>query len=76
MPWRGALELTGATQVPVPSSVASFYLSVAGALGPALPSYMVNFTKYPCVIGDDKFRTTFRWQPRVSEVESIRSTVV
>jgi UDP-glucose 4-epimerase len=41
----------------------------------ALPSYMVNFFKYPCVIADAHFREVFGWEPRVSELETIRSTV-
>jgi UDP-glucose 4-epimerase len=75
IPWGSALELTGADILPVPSSFASFYLKVARRFGSALPAYMVNFTKYPCVIADGKFRTTFDWAPRVREVETIKSTV-
>jgi UDP-glucose 4-epimerase len=74
VPWKVAIGWTSAMQIPIPTMVASFYLKALRAIATAVPSYMVNFFKYPCVISDAKFRETFGWEPRVSEIETIRST--
>ena len=69
VPWRTAIDLLGARTVPVPSIVASVYLRAIG-----FPSYLVNFYKYPCIISDDALRRAFDWAPRVSMVETLRTT--
>jgi len=75
IPLREALNLTGARQVPMPTTLAFAYLRLARLVAPTIPPYMVNFFKYPCVIADERFRRSFGWEPWVSEVESIYSTV-
>ena len=75
IPWREALAVTGARQVPVPSSLAFAYLSVARRLGPGIPPYLVNFFKYPCIVSDAAFRQGFGWEPRVGAEAAIHSTV-
>lgn len=75
IPWREALSLAPGQIVPVPSTLASLYLSMGRSLGTSLPPYLVNFQKYPCVVATDAIRSTFGWEPRVSEVDAIRSTV-
>ena len=75
LPWRQALDLTGGRQLPFPSSFASLYLKVSGTFTPTLPPYMINFSKYPCVISDALFRKTFSWRPTIGEAEAIQSTV-
>jgi UDP-glucose 4-epimerase len=75
VPWRGALEMAGGRILPMPSSFAALYLRLAGTLGPALPPYLVNFTKYPCIISDEAFRETFGWRPEVDVDRAIRETV-
>ena len=57
----------------MPSSFAAFYLKAASLFARPLPSYLVNFTKYPCIIADRAIRETFGWAPEVGEVETIRS---
>jgi UDP-glucose 4-epimerase len=74
VPWKEAIGWTSARKLPVPTTVASLYLSAVRALASAVPAYMVNFFKYPCVISDAKFRQTFGWEPSLSEIETIRST--
>jgi len=74
VPWKEAIGWTGATPIPVPTTFASLYLKAARVVSTAVPAYMVNFFKYPCVISDDRFRQTFDWEPRVSEIETIRTT--
>ncbi len=71
LPWRVALELADARVFPVPSSLASFYIRTFSAF----PEYLINFYKYPCVIGDDAFRKAFDWAPHVPIDETLASTV-
>lgn len=73
IPWRTALALTGARQIPVPSSLAKAYLNLAGVFMPAFPSYLINFFKYPCIISDEAMRRSFDWQPRIGQTDAIRS---
>jgi UDP-glucose 4-epimerase len=75
LPWRTAVEIAGARPIPAPSTVAHAYLRIAGLFAPTLPPYLINFIKHPCVISDEALRRTFDWEPRVSEVDAILSTV-
>ena len=75
LPWRAAVEITGARTIRVPSTVASAYLHLAGLLTSTLPPYLINFIKYPCVISDAALRRTFDWKPRIDDTTAIRSTV-
>jgi UDP-glucose 4-epimerase len=71
MPFLTALRLAGARTFPLPTPLVMAYLRAFSAF----PAYLVNFFKYPCVIADARFRQAFRWQPRVSLEDSIRTTV-
>lgn len=75
VPLRAALEVAPGRQVPVPTVVASSYLRLAGLLGRALPPYLLNFLKYPCIISDEKLREAIGWEPQVGQLEAVRSTV-
>lgn len=75
IPWREALEISGGYVVSVPATIASLGLSLLRKVTPVLPSYMVNFTKYPCLISDEAFRRAFNWAPTVDTMEAILSTV-
>ena len=75
VPLRKALAAAGGRIVPVPSVVATGYLKFAGLFRRTLPSYLVNFLKYPCVISTQLLRETFGWEPRVDQLEAVRSTV-
>lgn len=74
MPWTEALHRAGLRTLPIPSSLAFAYLSLAGRVAPTIPPYLVNFFKYPCVISDAALRATFGFEPRIDPVEAIRST--
>ncbi|MBW2732793.1 MAG: NAD-dependent epimerase/dehydratase family protein [Deltaproteobacteria bacterium] len=75
IPLRDALRVGGGHQIPVPSSVAMGVLKLAQVVGAALPPYLVNFLKYPCIISDEAIRETFNWAPRVDQREAVRSTI-
>jgi UDP-glucose 4-epimerase len=60
----------GAKTFPLPSPIAAGVLRARG-----FPAYLVNFYKYPCVIGDDAFRRTYGWSPRVGTKETLLDTV-
>jgi UDP-glucose 4-epimerase len=75
LPWRDAAIIAGAREVPIPSSLARTYLSLAGAFSRALPTYLINFLMYPCVISDEAMRRDFGWAPKRGQAEAIRATV-
>ena len=75
IPYKLALQLTGAHIVPIPHSLGYLYLKTAGLFKRKLPTYLINFLKYPCVISDKAFRETFHWKPQIGETEAILSTV-
>jgi UDP-glucose 4-epimerase len=69
VPWRAALELLGARTLGVPSIVAAIYLQAIG-----FPRYLVNFYKYPCIIGDAAFRHAFDWSSSMSMRDTLSTT--
>jgi UDP-glucose 4-epimerase len=75
IPWREAVDITGGRALPIPSALATAYLTIAGRFAPALPPYLVNFFKYPCIISDARLRETFDWEPRIDQAEAVRRTV-
>jgi UDP-glucose 4-epimerase len=75
LPLSAALKATGARRVMVPDILAKGVLSLARMIGPALPPYLVNFSKYPCIISDQKLRETFDWEPRIDQLAAVHSTV-
>ncbi len=66
IPWRTAIELVDARTVPLLPAFAAAYGRLAG-----FPRYLLNFYKWPCVIGDARFRASFGYAPRVD----IRTTL-
>ena len=71
VPWRTALSLCQAQTFPLPSSLVAAYLKVSSVF----PEYMINFFKYPCVIGDRAFQKAFHFAPQVGIHETLWSTV-
>ena len=61
--------------LPVPASFAHLYLKVSALLTATLPSHLVDFFMYPCVIDDARLRATFGWEPQIGAAEAVRSTV-
>jgi UDP-glucose 4-epimerase len=75
MPYRTALAIAGARQVPLTEPMVWIYLRVTGLFGPSFPPYLVDFFKYACVISDESFRQAFRWEPKVGMAETIENAV-
>jgi len=75
LPWAAAVEISGATRIRVPSTVAATYLRLAGLFTATLPPYLINFVKYPCVLSSAALRHTFDWRPKVDDSSAIRTTV-
>ncbi len=74
VPIATALALAGGTVLPVPAPVASAYLRLRAGFGPALPPYLLDFLKYPCVISDARFRADFGYAPEVGLVHTIKTS--
>ena len=74
IPWRSAVDAVGAAKIPVPAEAAIGYLRLARLISPALPPYLVNFFKYPCVISDEKIRRALDWAPRVPPEKAVLDT--
>ena len=74
IPWHTAVKATGAPRVPVPSPAAIGYLRLTGLLAAALPPYLVNFFKFPCVISDAKIRAALDWTPRIPPEKAVLDT--
>jgi UDP-glucose 4-epimerase len=73
LPWRRSVETVGSKELPIPSTIASGYLRVAGLFKQMLPPYLLNFLKYPCVISNHALKGTFGWRSRVSIQDGLRS---
>jgi len=71
VPWRAALEIVEALELPVPGSLARLYLRRFSSF----PAYLVNFFKFPCVISDRAFREATGWAPLVGTREALLSAV-
>jgi UDP-glucose 4-epimerase len=75
IPYRHALEIVGARQVPVTETLAGTYMRVASLFGPGFPTYMLDFFKYPCIIADERFRKSFAWSPAIGIENTVRSVL-
>lgn len=75
IPIVDALELTGASLIPVPSPLANLYLSFQNRFGPAFPRYLLDYFRYPVVISDEKLREATGYEPKIGIEKSIRSCV-
>ncbi len=75
VPLSVALRLTESPTLPVPGPMVPLLKRLAPAAARALPSYMMDFLRYPVVISDDAFRKKFGWEPKVGVETTIRSCV-
>lgn len=75
LPLLRAIELTGARSRAIPSPLATAYLRLRSGLRSSFPPYLLDFFRYPCVIGDDKIRAAVNYEPEVGITDSIRSCV-
>lgn len=69
LPWKSALRLAGARPVPWAATLSRMAMRVLSNF----PGYLVNFLKYPCVIGDAAFRREFNWEPKRNIAETLHS---
>ncbi|HIA00998.1 MAG TPA: NAD-dependent epimerase/dehydratase family protein [Myxococcales bacterium] len=73
VPLLDALDLTNASQIPIPSPLATLYLTIGSQLMSTFPPYLLDFFRYPCVISDEKFKKDFKFTPQISIRNSILS---
>lgn len=71
VPWETAIEIAGKKKLAVPSSLVSVYVRALTSF----PGYLVNFLKFPCVITDAAFRTSFAWAPELTMRETLEDAV-
>ncbi len=75
IPLIEAFRLTERPLLALPAPLASGYLSLQRRFGRGFPPYLLEFFKYPVVIGDEKLRKATGYEPKVGIVESIRSCI-
>ncbi|OGQ90651.1 MAG: hypothetical protein A2289_06160 [Deltaproteobacteria bacterium RIFOXYA12_FULL_58_15] len=75
LPLVRALELTGARLLPVPGAAADLALWLGGRFMRAVPSYLLDFLRYPVIISDAKFREELGYKATGGIEECIRDTV-
>ena len=68
-----AIEHAGGRPLPLPHLVARPFLRGFGRVKLSFPHYLVDFFRYPTIVSDDAFRGDFRWKPKVSTVDALRS---
>ncbi|MEW5733580.1 MAG: NAD-dependent epimerase/dehydratase family protein [Thermodesulfobacteriota bacterium] len=65
--YKDAVELAGCRPLPLPSVPSGLPRTVSRLLGwKALPSYLVNYFKFPTIIDGSLFEKTFGWKPQYS----------
>lgn len=67
-----AIELTGATNVPVPEFLSGAVLGGFKIMGQHFPRHLVDFFKYPVVISDKNFRKDFGYEPKILTADALR----
>lgn len=73
IPYRKALEAGGCIPLPLPSIPTVLARGILALLRwKALPSYLVNYLKYPVIIDGSLFEKTFGFQPEHSLAEIFR----
>jgi len=72
LPLLEALGITGGRLWPIPSPIATMLLAAGGPF--TMPTYFLDFLKYPCVVNDARFRSDFGFSPTIGIRESIEAT--
>jgi UDP-glucose 4-epimerase len=69
-----AIKHAQATQIPIPPFItAGVVRFLDGVSGLGMPSYLVEYFRYPTIVNDDAFRRDFGYQPKVKTVQSLRN---
>jgi UDP-glucose 4-epimerase len=71
IPYSRAIELAGSTPMPIPSFAAQAGVRLVPLLGGRLPTYVIDYIKYPVVISDEAFRKTVGWSPTHTTVDCL-----
>lgn len=71
IPWKKAISLSKGIVYALPGPVASVYWKLTSGV----PLYMVNFFKYPCIVSDKEFKSSFNWDAKINIEDTIWSTV-
>lgn len=75
LPIVEALKLTGGRTYAVPQAMMPVLRRMSPAASHAMPSYLLDFLKYPVVVDTDKIETELGFTPRVRITDAIRSCV-
>jgi len=73
LPYSKAIELAGSTPIPIPAIAAQAGIKWFPILGRNLPSYVLDYIKYPVIISDTAFRSAVHWAPEYSLVQCLES---
>ena len=74
-PIQDAVAATESRGLAVPGPLLEMWRRASPALRAAMPSYLIEFLKYPVVITDDRFRADFGYAARIGTLEAIRTTI-
>lgn len=73
LPYSKAIQLAGSTPIPIPAIAAQAGIKWFPILGRNLPSYVLDYIKYPVIISDSAFRSAVHWSPEYSLVQCLES---
>lgn len=68
-----AIRNAGGRPLPLPHMVARPFVRGFGRVKLSIPHYLVDYFRYPTILSDQAFRRDFRWEPRISTVQALRS---
>ncbi len=75
LPVVEAVKLTGARSYAIPQALMPLMRRLSPASSQALPSYLVDFLKYPVVVDTGKIERELGYKPRVRISDAIRACV-
>ncbi len=73
IPWSKAIEVVGATAVPVPEVAAYTLLRLMQAMVPTIPTHLIDYYKFPTTISDEPFRREFPYAPSHTTMGALKS---
>jgi UDP-glucose 4-epimerase len=75
IPLLEALRITGARLIPLPGPLADLAIRLGRGVPRFIPTYLLDFLRYPVVVSDAKMRADFGYRPVGGIEEAIRTTV-
>ena len=73
LPFVEALKHTGVPLVPVPAPLLRPYVKLDPIARKVIPTYLIDFMRYPVVIGDRRFRDSVGFSPEVGISDAVRA---